>query len=222
MLTIPSVIDNAQREVILQALAEATFVDGKLTAGDAAKRVKSNQELDQAGEISGYLSKIIIGNLYNNPVFRSAALPNSVSTPIIAKYTRGMKYGDHIDDPVMGEGPRFRCDIASTVFLNSPEDYEGGELVVNTAFGQQKVKLPAGDAVIYPASSLHHVAEVTKGERIVAVTWIQSLVREPEKRAILHDLNTVREKMLIESPDNEDTARIDHSYTNLVRMWAEV
>ena len=133
-----------------------------------------------------------------------------------------MKYGDHIDDPVMGEGPRFRCDIASTIFLNEPEDYEGGELVINTAFGQHKVKLPAGDAVIYPASSLHHVAEVTKGERIVAVTWIQSLVREPEKRAILHDLNMVREKMLQASPDSEDTARIDHSYTNLVRMWAEV
>ena len=187
-----------------------------------AKKVKSNQEIDQTTDTAIQLSKIIIGNLYSSSTFRSAALPLRSATPFFAKYGTGMKYGDHIDDPVMGEGQRFRCDIATTIFLNNPNDYEGGELVVRTPFGDQIVKLAAGDAVVYPASSLHHVNEVTKGDRLVAVAWTQSMVRDASKRELLHELNLARETLMQTSPAAEETAQVDHSYTNLVRMWAEV
>ena len=134
-----------------------------------------------------------------------------------------MRYGDHVDDPIMGTGEGlYRTDIAITIFLNDPANYDGGELVVNTAFGEQKVKLPAGDAVMYPASSLHCVAEVTRGERLVAVTWVQSLVRDPAKRELLYDFNQVRERLLNEMPDHPDTVRINTVYVNLFRMWGEL
>ena len=222
MLQIPSLIDSRQMEIISAALAEATFIDGKLSAGIHAKKVKSNQEIDQTTDTAIQLSKIIIGNLYNSSIFRSATLPLRTATPFFAKYGIGMKYGDHIDDPVMGEGQRFRCDVATTIFLNNPDEYEGGELVVRTPFGDQMVKLAAGDAVVYPASSLHHVKEVSKGNRIVAVTWTQSMVRDASRRELLHELNLAREKLMQASPNAEETAQVDHSYTNLVRMWAEV
>lgn len=223
MLHIPRVIDPVQLGVILGALKQARFVDGKLSAGMAAEKVKRNEEMDQHTETAIQLSKIIIGNLYNHALFRSAAMPLRVATPFFARYRPGMTYGDHIDDPVMGgDAQRFRCDIATTIFLNAPEEYAGGELLIRTQFGDQQIKLPAGDAVVYPASSLHQVAEVTKGERLVAVTWIQSMIREPAKREILHELNLAREKLLQEPASGDTAKQVDHAYTNLVRMWAEV
>lgn len=222
LLRLTSVIDPAQLQVIAQTLAEAQFVDGRLTAGMKAKRVKSNQELNSASEVAGHLQKIVMGNLYNHAEFRNAALPHRVAAPLIAKYGPGMTYGEHIDDPVMGEGQRFRCDIAITVFLNEPEAYQGGELMVRTAFGEQAIKLPAGDAVLYPASSLHRVAPIEHGERLVAVTWAQSLVRDPARREILYELGKARDALLASAPEGAQTAQVDHAYTNLVRMWAEV
>jgi PKHD-type hydroxylase len=223
LLHIPRVIDSIQLGVIQGALKQSKFVDGKLSAGMVAEKVKRNEEVDQHTDTAVQLSKIIIGNLYHHAVFRSAAMPLRVATPFFARYRPGMTYGDHIDDPVMGgDGQRFRCDIATTVFLNEPEEYVGGELLIRTQFGDQKIKLPAGDAVVYPASSLHQVAEVTEGERIVAVTWVQSMIREPAKREILHELNLAREKLLHESAAGETGKQVDHAYTNLVRMWAEV
>jgi PKHD-type hydroxylase len=223
LLHIPRVIDSIQLGVIQGALKQSKFVDGKLSAGMVAEKVKRNEEVDQHTDTAVQLSKIIIGNLYHHAVFRSAAMPLRVATPFFARYRPGMTYGDHIDDPVMGgDGQRFRCDIATTVFLNEPEEYVGGELLIRTQFGDQKIKLPAGDAVVYPASSLHQVAEVTEGERVVAVTWVQSMIREPAKREILHELNLAREKLLHESAAGETGKQVDHAYTNLVRMWAEV
>jgi PKHD-type hydroxylase len=134
-----------------------------------------------------------------------------------------MTYGDHVDDPIMGgTGPRFRSDLSMTLFLNAPERYEGGELVMRTAFGDQRIKLPAGDAVLYPSSSLHQVAEVTAGERLVALTWIQSYVRDAAQRELLFELNQARETLLKDSPQAAHTALVDRSYANLVRMWADV
>ncbi len=223
LLHIPGVIAPEQLPIVLDALNHARFIDGKLSAGLAARQVKRNEELDQHDEIATHLGKIVIGSLYHNPVFRSAALPHRIATPFFARYTKGMAYGDHIDDPVMGAGgERYRSDVAITVFLNDPDDYQGGELVINTNFGARAVKLPAGDAVIYPASSLHHVAEVTNGERLVAVAWAQSLVRDPARRELLHELNHAREKLLRESPGSPETAQVDRSYVNLVRMWSEL
>jgi PKHD-type hydroxylase len=128
-----------------------------------------------------------------------------------------------VDDPIMGSGgPRFRTDVSMTVFLSSPESYDGGELVVRTSFGEKRVKLAAGGAVIYPSSSLHHVAPVTRGERLVALTWIQSYVRDAARRELLYELNLARERLLKEQPEAETSGYVDKSYANLLRMWAEL
>lgn len=222
LIEIPNLIDPAQLQAIVSALHEAPFVDGKLSAGARARRVKNNRELQQEAEIAQYLNKIVLGSLYNHRIFRSAALPHRVAKPFFAKYEPGMTYGEHIDDPVMGEGQRFRCDVAATVFLNEPDEYDGGELIIKTTFADKAVKLSGGWAVLYPASSRHRVAEVTRGERLVAVTWVQSMVRDPAKRELLYGLNRARERLMEQAPDAEQTAQVDHAYTNLVRMWAEV
>jgi PKHD-type hydroxylase len=205
-------------------LAEAPFVDGRLSAGGIARRVKRNLEVDRsAAELLERLNQLVMGALVRHPDYRAGALPLRVAAPYYARYTPGMTYGAHVDDPVMGGSDGlYRSDIAITIFLNAPEEYEGGELVVRTSFGEQRVKLPAGDGVLYPASSLHYVAEVTRGERLVAVTWVQSLVRDPAQRELLYELNRVRERLLAEQPEAENTARLNAVYVNLIRMWSEL
>lgn len=223
LLRIPSVLDQKQLKKIMATLANGKFIDGKLSAGTAAQRVKSNEELDQSTEQAKVLDEIVMQALAANKIFRSAALPYRISQPFFARYTKGMAYGTHIDDPIMGGADsRYRSDIAMTVFLNNPDSYEGGELAIQTQYGANEIKLPAGDAVIYPASSLHQVYEIKRGQRLVAIAWIQSLVRDPGRREILFNLDLARDKMLHTAPDAEETKRIDHAYTNLVRMWSEV
>jgi len=134
-----------------------------------------------------------------------------------------MHYGDHVDDPIMAQGgERLRTDLSLTVFLAPPEQYQGGALVIRTPFGEQRVKLAAGDAVLYPSSSLHRVEEVSEGERLVALTWIQSHIRDPARRALLHELNLARGQLLEQAPTDPASQRVDQSYANLVRMWSEV
>jgi PKHD-type hydroxylase len=204
-------------------LTSAPFVDGKLSAGQVAKLVKKNQEVDRHARELEQLNNLVMGKLVQHPVYRSGALPLRIAAPYYARYLPGMQYGDHVDDPVMGvDGHLYRSDLAITVFLNDPASYDGGELVINTPFGEQQVKLPAGDAVMYPASSLHRVAKVTRGERLVAVTWLQSLVRDPAQRELLHELNSVRERMLASAPETEDAKLINKTYVNLVRMWGDI
>ncbi len=223
MLHIPGVLSPDEVESITQALANQSFVDGRLSAGMAAEKVKNNLEMDRNTQAYAPMAKAIGGCLYRSEVFKAAALPHRMAAPIFARYTPGMTYGFHIDDPIMGtEGNRYRTDISCTVFLNDPADYEGGELVIKTAFGEQKVKHTAGDAVIYPSGSVHQVAEVTQGVRLVSVLWIQSMIRDPDKRAVLWDLWQAREKMLREAPEKAETEQVDHAYINLVRMWSEV
>jgi PKHD-type hydroxylase len=150
-------------------LAGARFVDGRLSAGAAARRVKNNQELDAGAPDLERLNRVVMGNLVRRPFYRAGALRLHVASPLYARYLPGMNYGDHLDDPIMGaDTVRYRSDVAVTIFLNAPEEYDGGELVIRAA---------AGDAVLYPAGSIHHVNPVTRGERLVAVTWVQSLVR---------------------------------------------
>jgi len=223
LLTIPGLLNQAQLEKIHQVLAAAAFVDGKLTAGFAAARVKDNLEMQADPERTKLLIRIIMSSLGHNETFRFGALPHRVADPIFARYEPGMTYGDHVDDPIMGSsGPRFRTDVSMTVFLNAPETYDGGELVIRTSFGEKRMKLAAGDAVVYPSSSLHQVAPVTRGERLVALTWIQSYVRDPAQRELLYELNLAREKMLKEAPGAETTGYVDRSYANLLRMWADL
>jgi len=223
LLRIPSVLSRSEVDTVQQLLATAPFIDGKLSAGQAARRVKRNLEVDRQAAVLDQLNNLVMGKLVQHPVYRSGALPLRVAAPYYARYTPGMQYGDHVDDPVMGaDGQLYRSDISITVFLNEPSAYDGGELVVNTPFGEQLVKLPPGDAVMYPSSSLHRVAEVTRGERLVAVTWLQSLVRDPSRRELLHELNTVRERLLAADAESEDAKLVNKSYVNLVRMWGDL
>ncbi len=222
LLEIPEVLSPEQINQVRELLAQGRFIDGRLSAGMAAKRVKHNEELGPEDRLVQPLNNIVMGSLVRHPVYQSAVLPLKVASPFYARYAPGMTYGDHVDDPVMGPPQgRYRSDVSTTVFLSEPDEYDGGELVVRTPFGEQTVKLPAGHAVVYPSSSLHHVAEVTRGERLVAVTWAQSMVRDPARRELLYELNQARESLLKHRPQEDETKRVDVAYVNLVRMWAE-
>ncbi len=222
LIHIEKVLDEAQ---LLQATAlieSGRFADGRDSAGKAARRVKLNEELALDPARFRELNNLVMGNLVRHPVFRSAAMPLKTAAPYYARYSPGMSYGKHVDDPVMGQGDLYRSDLSVSVFLTGPDSYDGGELLIQTSFGEQQVKLPAGDAVLYPSSSVHRVAEVTRGARLVAVSWIQSMVRSPEQRALLHELNQAREVLLESRPDAPETEQVNHSYINLVRMWSDV
>ncbi len=223
LVEIPDVLDAEQLGAVRRLLADAPFVDGRLSAGAAARPVKRNEELDPGDRRVEALNRIVMGALTRNPLYLSAALPHRVAVPFYARYRPGMAYGEHVDDPVMGPpGGRYRSDVSITVFLNAPEEYDGGELVIETTYGPRAVKLPAGHAVLYPSSSRHRVAEVTRGERLVAVTWVQSLVRDPARREVLFELDQARRALIEADPAAEPARRVQAAYANLVRMWAEV
>ena len=221
LVEIPGLLNDAQMDKLREIVGQGRFVDGRLTAGKAASRVKHNQEFEQQPELLRRLNRVIMASVAHSDRFRSAALPNRMADFIVARYEPGMHYGDHVDDPIMGGG-KFRTDVSMTVFLNEPESYDGGELVVHTTFGDVKVKLPAGHAVVYPSSSVHQVAEVTRGERLVALTWIQSFVRDPARRELLFELDQARDVLLQTAPDEDHAKRVDRSYVNLLRMWSEL
>lgn len=223
LLLIPDVLQADALAQVQAFLAAARFVDGRLSAGSAARRVKNNQELEAGAPDLERLNRLVMGSLARHPVYRGAALPLHVASPLYARYRPGMAYGDHLDDPIMGaDGVLYRSDIAVTIFLNEPADYDGGELVIGAAAGKQHVKRPAGHAVLYPAGTIHHVNPVTRGERVVAVTWVQSLVRDPARRELLYGLNAAREKLLHDSPDAAETAQVNAAYLNLIRMWSDI
>ncbi len=223
LLHLKNILDTDKQENIREMLGKVQFIDGQHSAGMAATRVKNNLEMQQGTQQARYLDQLVMGSLAENAAFRSAALPFRVAQPVFARYRTGMRYGNHIDDPIMGSGPeKFRTDVAITVFLNSPEDYDGGELVIQSTFGEQHIKYPAGDAVLYPANSLHRVEEVTTGERLVAVTWIQSMVRDAAKRELLFDLDQARNTLLRQNSEDHTAQQVDRSYVNLLRRWSEV
>jgi PKHD-type hydroxylase len=222
LLRLHNVLAQDQVKLVQTMLEQADFVDGKLSAGQVAKHVKQNEELSRGAVDMDRLNDIVMGSLLQHPDYRAGALPMKVAAPYYARYRDGMSYGDHVDDPIMHVDKPYRSDVSITVFLNDPDAYEGGELVIRSTFGEQAVKLSAGDAVMYPSSSVHHINPVSKGVRLVAVTWLQSLVRDPAKRELLYELYQVREKMLREQPTAEDSKKIDRTYVNLIRMWGEV
>ncbi len=222
MLTcIPDILDWTEIKKIRAAVAESEFQDGKKTAGYRAKRVKHNLQMDRSSEAAKAVKAIILTGLRRNPTFQRVALPKTIRPPLISRYREGMNYGLHVDDAMMGGSPKERTDISVTVFLSDPGDYDGGETVMNSPFGEQEIKLPAGAAVIYPSSTLHRVAPVTRGERLAAVTWLQSYVRDPAKREILHDVYQMREKLAKLHPDDEESDLAFKTYANLLRMWSE-
>ena len=200
----------------------ANFVDGKISAGDVAARVKNNQEVARDDPILERLNQVVIGNLIRHKTYQHAVLPVKIASPFYVRYESGMSYGEHIDDPIMGAEQKYRSDVAITIFLNEPTDYQGGELCIHTEFGEQKLKYAAGDALIYPATTRHKVAEITQGERFVAVTWAQSIIKDMEQRNLLYQLSCAREKLLRKQSNEEHTKQVDLVYVNLVRKWSEL
>ena len=210
----------------------ADFRDGILFVPEvlmAAKAMKAGMEIlrpllvETGAPQMERLNSLVMGSLVQHPLYQAAAMPCRVATPYYARYTKGMSYGDHVDDPVMGPpGGQYRSDVSTTVFLNAPSEYQGGELVIRTDYGEKQLKCEAGDAVIYPSSSLHHINEVTAGERLVAVSWTQSMLRDPRQRELLYQLYQARESLLQSQPDSATATRVDHVYVNLVRMWSEL
>lgn len=223
LLLLPAVLKADELALVCALLAAARFVDGRLSAGVVARRVKNNEEMDPAAQDLERLNRVVMGSLARHPAYRAGALPLHVASPHYARYRPGMAYGDHLDDPIMGaDGVKYRSDIALTVFLNPPAEYDGGELVIRSTAGEQVVKLAAGDAVLYPAGSIHQVSPVTRGQRLVAVTWVQSLVRDAARRELLYGLNSAREKLLRDAPEAAETAQVNAAYLNLIRMWSDI
>jgi len=223
LLAIPSVLTDHQIKTVRELLQDAHFIDGRLSAGATARKVKKNHELPADSQLLNQLNNIVMNALFNHPLYQAAVLPHRQATPFYARYEPGEAYGNHVDDPVMGpmQG-RYRTDVSTTVFINNPEDYEGGEIVIQSQNGEQAIKLAAGSAITYPSGSLHRVAEVTKGTRLVAVTWAQSMVRDAEKRELLFNLYKSRDALQKKYPDDEEVVKVDHTYINLMRMWAEI
>lgn len=223
LLSLPAVLKPDEVALARSWLAGARFVDGRLSAGAAARRAKRNEETEAGAPGLARLDRLVMESLARHPVYRAGALPVHAATPMYARYAPGMTYGEHLDDPIMGAGGvLYRSDMAVTLFLTPPQEYDGGELLIRTTFGEQGVKSPAGDAVLYPASSLHRVAPVTRGERLVALTWVQSLVRDPARRELLYGLNAAREALLERAPQAPETAQVNAAYLNLIRMWSDL
>jgi PKHD-type hydroxylase len=216
------VLNEHELAQVRRILERSDCRPGQLSAGKRAAKVKDNSEFRLETVDLDQVNRIVMGNLVQNEVYRTAALPLRIAAPYYARYTEGMYYGPHVDDPVMGDGPRYRSDVSVTVFLNAPTEYEGGALCIETEFGDQVVKLKAGDAVMYPSSSLHRVDPVLSGQRLVAITWVQSMVPSAEQRALLYTLAQARDELFAHAADARATARVDQAYVNLVRMWSRI
>lgn len=210
-------------EVLAHAADEAAFEDGRRTAGYRAKLVKNNEQMKRDSPGLPAARTLLAARLQAHPLWRNVTLARAVRPILISRYRPGMAYGLHVDDPLMGSGPtpKTRSDLALTLFLTPPESYQGGELYFESPWGAQELKLPAGSAVIYPASTLHRVNPVTEGERIAAVTWIESYVRDPAQRELLAELDRVRLHLHRQEPESEAAHLAFKSYANLLRMWSQ-
>ncbi len=215
---IPDVLTPAEVKAALSGMSEDVFVDGATTAGFRAKRVKRNEQLGRNAPSREETDRLIVGALRKNRIFQRVALPRTIKAPLFSRYREGMAYGLHVDDATMGKNA-MRTDVSVTVFLNAPDRYDGGELEIRSPFGVQQVKLPAGAAVVYPSSTLHQVRPVTRGERLAAVTWVESKVRDPVRREILMDVDQVRRKLHESCPDSDEADLAFKTYANLMRMW---
>lgn len=226
MLQIPEVLTKAQVAECRAIMDAAPWVDGNMTSGFQAALAKRNEQLPQEGEAAKTVGAIILAALERNPLFVSAALPKTILSPMFNRYGEGMGFGDHIDnsirrDPVTGQ--RLRTDLSATLFLCEPDDYEGGELVVDDLYGSHSVRLAAGDMILYPSSSLHHVTPVTRGTRTASFFWIQSLVRDDAQRTLLLDMDIAIQR-LSQAVGQTDPSilGLTGTYHNLLRRWAEI
>lgn len=223
ILCIGNLLDDPSLSRIRQVLDRSDFEDGRTTAGWHAKLVKNNEQIAPGQEPLSELRSEVAKALGRHPVFQMAVRPLKMTPILFSRYRDGMTYGNHVDDPVMGQGEhRIRTDVSFTLFLDAPDSYDGGELVTDTTAGEQSYKLPAGSAVVYPSSTLHRVEPVTRGQRRVAVGWVQSTVRDPAHREVLFDLDTARRQIFEREGKTAEFDLLTKSLANLQRLWVEI
>lgn len=222
--TIDALLTSAQVSACRAALEQAEWDDGRRTAGHLAARVKANEQLAADNPVGQKLGDGLVELLSRHPLFMSAALPLKILPPRFNRYRDGGHYGDHIDAAVLsvpGTPHRIRSDLSATVFLSEPDDYDGGELLIREGATEHRIKLPAGHMVLYPSTSLHQVTPVTRGTRLAAFFWVQSLVRDESQRRILLDLDTAIQHLRRRAPDDPAVDPLTGVYHNLLRQWAQ-
>lgn len=225
LTTIPDVLSADELAMFRDKLDRASWVDGRQTAGTQSAQTKRNQQLDETSSTAQQLGDLVLDALGRNGLFVSAALPNKIFPPLFNKYEGGETFGAHVDNAirgVKGTPVRIRTDLSATLFISSPDEYDGGELIIETGFGVQEVKLPAGHLVLYPSTSLHSVTPVTRGARIASFFWLQSMVRSNEDRATLFDLDQSIQTLGSERGMNDPAVlTLSGVYHNLLRRFAD-
>lgn len=223
MLPIPDILTREQVLQCRQMLEAAPWVDGRVTTGFQSARVKQNSQLPETHPTARQVGQVILDALAQNLMFMSAALPSRLYPPMFNRYAGGQHFGPHVDNAVRQPpaGPRIRTDLSCTLFLCDPDEYEGGDLVVEDLYGHHAVKLPAGHMVLYPSSSLHHVRPVTAGARLCAFFWVQSMVRDDGDRRILFDMDMAILALNKDVPDHPGLLSLTNTYHNLLRRWVE-
>lgn len=224
MLHIPGVLTPQQAAALRARLEASDWIDGRATVGEQGARVKHNRQLPERSELGQELGRVVQQAVADNQVFFAAALPARTMPPLFNCYEGGEHYGAHVDGSVRtvpGSDYRLRTDLSSTLFLSEPDTYEGGELIVNDTYGEHEVKLPAGDLVLYSATSLHRVQPVTRGARVCAFFWTQSMIRDDGQRSMLFELDTTIQSLRAKYGDGDETVALTAHYHNLMRRWAE-
>ena len=228
LICVPNVLSKDEVADFRRIMDASTWEDGRSTAGAQSALVKSNEQLPPDSEVARKLGNRILSALTSNPRFISASVPLHIFPPLFNRYAAadGHHFGIHVDNAVRGDrltGLRIRTDLSVTLFLSEPDEYDGGELVVEDLYGSQEIKLPAGDLVVYPASSLHMVTPVTRGVRVASFFWLQSMIRDAHARSLIFDLdNTIQALVERLGRDDPETVRLTGVYHNLIRVWAEV
>jgi PKHD-type hydroxylase len=225
LLQVPEVLSAEQVAHARRLLDAADWVDGKVTAGPQSARAKDNMQLPEDGPAAREIGQMILAALQRHPLFITAALPFQVFPPLFNRHQGGQSFGTHVDNAIRqvpGTPHRIRTDLSATLFLSHPDEYDGGELVVEDTYGVHNVKLPAGHLVLYPSTSLHHVRPVTRGARICSFFWIQSMVREDAGRTLLFDLDMAIQQVSRDLPDHPAAVQLTGIYHNLLRRWAEL
>lgn len=225
LLPIENVLSGEQVVVCRKALDSVEWIDGNVTAGHQSRLAKNNLQLAESDPVAVEIGDLIVSQLEQNALFVSAALPRKIFPPLFNRYSGGQSFGTHVDNAirqVAGTEHRVRTDLSATLFLSEPDEYDGGELVVEDNYGVQKIKLHAGSMILYPASSLHHVTPVTRGARVASFFWIQSMVRDDGERTILFDLDSAIQRVSAESLVSQSAVQLTGVYHNLLRRWTEV
>jgi PKHD-type hydroxylase len=225
LVCISNVLDAAQIVSLRERLDRANcWVDGRVTAGYQGAPVKFNQQIDERSDVALACQRIVVPALETNPLFISAVLPNAIYPPMFNRYSEGMTFGAHVDGSVRlhpRDGRKLRTDVSATLFLSNPDEYDGGELSIEDTYGRHSVKLPAGDMVVYPASSLHRVAPITRGVRIGCFFWVQSLIRDDVQRSLLYEMDGAIQRLNETNADEVARRTLIGCYHNLVRQWSE-